>query len=81
MGNARYEQSYYYERCKIAYPDNMKTILSINTYTNAQQYMAMAEVAYFLDNRILPEWSIIIERVETHGDNDLFIHNDISKAN
>jgi hypothetical protein len=71
------EQKQYFDIAWDKYRDNSKAILRMDNYTKAAQYDCIAECAYILEHKAMPEWAYLIESFETLANGDtLFIHRD-----
>ena len=74
------EYRWYLQRCVVHYADTYRTAHALEVYTSNQADHIAAECAYFMDNGILPEWALILESVETVGDDHIFIHNSLTEV-
>jgi hypothetical protein len=71
------EQNQYFDIAWDKYRDTAVTILGLDKYTKAQQFDCIAECAYILEHKQMPEWAYLIESFEISSDgNLLFIHRD-----
>jgi hypothetical protein len=67
----------YRQICRDKYPDSYKTVLGLTEYSNAEKASAQAEIAYYLEHGVLPDWAYVIESAETYPNgNTMFVYCD-----
>ena len=69
--------TWYAEIARTDYPKEYR--VAMNVYGNTLRgRQCAAEYAYFMLHDELPSWGVIIERVDTINDGNIFIHRDMT---
>ena len=73
------EITIYFELCATVYPDDFKTVqgLTDSAFSPAELDRACAEIAYFRQHGVLPDWVTVLQEVEEVDGAYIFVYRGV----